>query len=100
MRTDLQFCGLIMGDHSKIGINCMLNTATVMGVAVNLHGAGFPRTFIPSFSEGSPAAGFSEVTMRKFFDIAERVMSRRGLSLDDADREIFEAVREVAARLR
>ncbi len=100
MRTDLQFCGLIMGDHSKIGINCMLNTATVMGVAVNLHGAGFPRTFIPSFSEGSPAAGFSEVPMRKFFDIAERVMSRRGLSVGDADRKIFEAVREVAARLR
>lgn len=54
MRTDLQFCGLIMADHSKAGINCMFNTATVVGVGVNIHGSGFPRVFIPSFSEGSP----------------------------------------------
>ena len=54
MRTDLQFCGLIMGDHSKAGINCMFNTASVVGVGVNFHGCGYPRTFIPSFSTGSP----------------------------------------------
>ena len=100
MRTDLQFCGLIMGDHSKIGINCMLNTATVMGVGVNLHGAGFPRTFIPSFSEGSPAAGFSEVPEKKFNDIATRVMARRDKELTAADKIILDAVRAIAATLR
>lgn len=100
MRTDLQFCGLIMGDHSKIGINCMLNTATVMGVGVNLHGTGFPRTFIPSFSEGSPGAGFADVTLSKFCDIADRVLSRRGQSVSQADRDIFEAVRTVAAKYK
>ena len=66
MRTDLQFCGLIMGDHSKAGINCMFNTATVVGVGVNFHGAGFPRQFIPSFQNGSPEAGFSDVSIDTF----------------------------------
>lgn len=96
MRTDLQFCGLIMGDHSKIGINCMLNTATVMGVGVNLHGSGFPRTFIPSFSEGSPTAGFTTVSPRKFIDIAERVMARRSMSLTEAEKRMFEALETTA----
>lgn len=100
MRTDLQFCGLIMGDHSKIGVNCMLNTATVLGVGVNLHGSGFPRVFVPSFSEGSPAGGFKDVPLKKFCEIAERVMSRRGLELTDQDRKILERVREVASRFK
>lgn len=100
MRTDLQFCGLIMGDHSKIGVNCMLNTATVIGVGVNLHGSGFPRPFIPSFSEGSPSAGFKDVPLTKFYQIAERVMSRRSVSFSDADRAIFERVYEVASTFK
>lgn len=92
MRTDLQFCGLIMGDHSRIGINGSLNTATVIGVGVNLHGTGFPRTFIPSFSKGSPAGGFRDMDMRTFLDMAERMMSRRGIPLTDHDRRLFEHV--------
>lgn len=100
MRTDLQFCGPIIGDHTKIGINCMLNTATVIGVGVNLHGAGFPRPFVPSFSEGSPAGGFSEVSMKKFHDIAERVMSRRNMRLTDDDSRIMEKVYEIASTFR
>lgn len=94
-RTDLQFCGLIMGDHSKAGINTMFNTATVVGVGCNIHGAGFPRTFIPSFSEGG-AAGFNDVQLSKFFDIAERVMARRHKQLTDADRRIFEEIYRIA----
>lgn len=97
MRTDLQFCGLIMGDHSKAGINCMFNTATVVGVGCNIHGAGFPRPFIPSFSEGSPTAGFKDVNLVKFFEIAERAMSRRNIALTDLDRRIFQAIFEVAS---
>lgn len=92
MKTDLQFCGLIMGDHSKAGINCMFNTATVVGVGVNVHGSGFPRVLIPSFSEGSPQTGFSEVTLKKFYDIATRVMSRRGMALSDGEREVFGSI--------
>lgn len=100
MRTDLQFCGLIMGDHSKVGINCMFNTASVVGVGCNIHGSGFPRTFIPSFSEGSPTGGFTDVSLKKFYEIAERVMSRRDIPLTDHDRRIYERVYEVAAGLK
>lgn len=100
MRTDLQFCGLIMGDHSKAGINCMFNTATVVGVGVNLHGAGFPRVFIPSFSEGSPEGGFTNVSIDKFMTTAQRVMSRRGLELNDMDRRICEYIYNYASRFK
>lgn len=95
LKTGLQFCGLIMGDHSKAGINTMFNTATVVGVGVNVHGAGFPRNFIASFSEGG-TSGFSDVQLSKFFDIAERVMARRGVTLTDTDREIFERIYAIA----
>lgn len=100
MRTDLQFCGLIMGDHSKAGINCMFNTATVVGVGVNLHGSGFPRQFIPSFQNGSPEAGFSDVSIDTFMQVASRVMARRGLELTDVDRHIFENIHLSAARFK
>lgn len=95
LKTDLQFCGLIMGDHSKAGINTMFNTATVVGVGVNIHGSGFPRNFIPSFSEGS-TAGFSDVSMTKFFQIASRVMARRHVELTKTDETIFYAIRDFA----
>lgn len=95
LRTGLQFCGLIMGDHSKTGINCMFNTATVVGVGVNIHGAGFPRNFVASFSEGS-SAGFTDVSLNKFFDIAERMMARRKVELTDIDREIFMSIYNIA----
>ena len=91
--TGLQFCGLIMGDHSKAGINTMFNTATVIGVGVNIHGTGFPRNFVASFSEGGAATGFSDVSMTKFFDIATRVMARRNITLSDADCRLFHAIR-------
>ncbi len=100
MRTDLQFCGLIMGDHSKAGINCMFNTATVVGVGVNLHGAGFPRVFIPSFSTGSPEGGFTDVRIDKFMETAGKVMGRRDMILTDIDRRIFEKIYESASRFK
>lgn len=96
MRTDLQFCGLIMGDHSKIGVNCMINTATVMGVGVNVHGSGFPRQFVPCFSEGSPTSGFSTIPFKKFLDTASRVMSRRNLSLTNDEIDLLRHIYEKA----
>ena len=95
LRTGLQFCGLIMGDHSKAGINTMFNTATVLGVGVNIHGSGFPRNFVASFSEGS-TAGFSDVSMTKFFEIARRMMARRHKELTPQDERMFYAIREAA----
>lgn len=93
VKTDLQFCGLIMGDHSKAGINTMFNTATVVGVGVNFYGAGFPRTFIPSFTEGS-TLGMKPVIMGRFFDTASRMMARRHKELTPIDKEIFININE------
>ena len=98
IRTDLQFCGLIMGDHSKAGVNCMFNTATVLGVGVNVHGAGFPRVFVPSFSEGSASAGFSDVSLKKFFDIAVRVMDRRDHDFSEGERRIYEHIYSISQK--
>lgn len=95
LRTGLIHCGLFMGDHSKAGINCMFNTATVVGVGVNIHGAGFPRNFVASFLEGS-VAGYSDVSVNKFFDTAKRMMARREIELNDVDREIFESIYNIA----
>ncbi len=100
VRTGLQFCGLIMGDHSKTGVNCMINTATVLGVGVNIHGSGFPRPFVASFQEGSNNAGFKDVPLKTFYSIAERVMARRGLSLTDVDRDIFASIYNISDRYK
>lgn len=97
--TGLQFCGMIMGDHSKAGINTMFNTGTVLGVGVNIHGTGFPRNFVASFSEGS-TAGFTDVSMTKFFQIAQRVMARRHLELTEAHKEMFMAIRQCAEQYK
>ena len=99
-RTGLQFCGLFMGDHSKIGVNGMINTATVLGVGVNIHGAGFPRNFVASFQEGSSTAGFKNVPLETFYTIAERVMARRNIALTDIDRDIYKAIYNIRDRYR
>ena len=99
-RTDLQFCGPIIGDHSKLGVNVMLNTATVIGVGVNIYGAGFPRVFVASFQEGSANGGFVDVPVKKFLTVAERVMARRGHSLTDLDRRIFDRIFDYASHLK
>lgn len=88
-RTGLQFCGLIMGDHSKAGINTMFNTATTVGVGVNIYGTGFPRNFVGSFSEGGATMGYSEVPLSKFFAIARRVMARRQVELTPEMERLF-----------
>lgn len=100
VRTDLQFCGPIIGDHSKLGVNVMLNTATVIGVGVNVYGAGFPRVFVPSFQEGSANGGFVDVPVKKFLTVAERVMARRGHTLTDKDRQIFDRIFDYASHLK
>lgn len=99
LKTGLQFCGLIMGDHSKAGINTMFNTATVVGVGVNIHGAGFPRNFVASFTEGGHS-GSDDVVMSKFFETARRVMARRHVELTPAMEQMLLAVREIAEQYK
>lgn len=97
--TGLQFCGLIMGDHSKCGINTMFNTGTTIGVSANIFGSGFPRNFIPSFSWGG-ASGFSTYQLRKVFETVELVMRRRQAELDGRERDILSAIFERSAKYR
>ncbi len=91
MHTKLQFCGLIMGDHSKSAINTMFNTGTVVGVSSNIFGTGFPRNFIPSFSWGGDK-GFATYTTSKAFETAEIVYKRRGLDFDSVEKSILEHI--------
>ncbi len=97
--TGLQFCGLIMGDHSKCGINTMFNTGTVVGVNANIYGSGFPRNFIPSFSWGGPH-GFTVFTLKKAFEVAEKVMSRRNIALNQIEKDILSSVFEQTRKYR
>ena len=99
VNTGQTFCGLLMGDHSKCGINTMFNTGTVVGVGANIFGAGFPRQFIPSFSWGG-AAGFETFKLDKVNEVAERVMARRGLPYDAVEQGIMQAVFEETAKDR
>ena len=98
-KTGLQFCGLIMGDHSKCGINTMFNTGTVVGVSANIFGSGFPRNFIPSFSWGG-AIGFSIHNKNKFFETAKKVFKRRSLMLDNTEQNLLDNVYSMTKRYR
>jgi UDP-N-acetylglucosamine diphosphorylase/glucosamine-1-phosphate N-acetyltransferase len=91
--TGLTFCGLMMGDHAKCGINTMFNTGTVVGVGANVFGDGFPRNFIPSFSWGG-AAGFTTFQLNKFYDTAFKAMERRNVALTDDDKIILKSIYE------
>lgn len=97
--TGLQFCGLIMGDHSKCSINTMFNTGTVVGVCANIFGAGFPRSFIPSFAWGGPH-GFTTYKLGQALDTIERVYKRRNKELDATDRKILTEVFDRSAKFR
>jgi UDP-N-acetylglucosamine diphosphorylase/glucosamine-1-phosphate N-acetyltransferase len=86
--TGLTFCGLIMGDHSKCGINTMFNTGTVVGVNANIFGAGFPSTHVPSFSWGG-AGDSTEYKIKNAFEVATRVFERRGMIFDEQEQKIL-----------
>ncbi|MEO0900412.1 MAG: putative sugar nucleotidyl transferase [Bacteroidota bacterium] len=97
--TGQQFCGLMMGDHSKAGINTMFNTGTVVGVSANIYGSGFPRVFIPSFSWGG-ASGFKTYRINKAFETMERVMPRKNSQLTEEDKRLFQHIFEETASYR
>jgi UDP-N-acetylglucosamine diphosphorylase/glucosamine-1-phosphate N-acetyltransferase len=84
-----QFCGVMMGDHSKAGINTMFNTGTVVGISANVYGGGFPAKFIPSFAWGGADTGFTTYDPQKAFETADRMMQRRGKACDEAEQAIL-----------
>jgi UDP-N-acetylglucosamine diphosphorylase/glucosamine-1-phosphate N-acetyltransferase len=99
VKTGLQFCGLIMGDHSKCAINTMFNTGTVVGVSANIFGSGFPRNFVPSFTWGG-AQGFTTYITKKAFETARIAMSRRSVAFDEVEARILESVFEQTQKWR
>ncbi len=98
-KTGLQFCGLMMADHSKCGINTMFNTGTVIGVSTNIFGTGFPRNFVPAFSWGG-AAGFKTYLPKKAFETATVMMKRRDEEFDDIEAAILTHVFEETKKWR
>jgi UDP-N-acetylglucosamine diphosphorylase/glucosamine-1-phosphate N-acetyltransferase len=91
VNTHLQFCGLIMGDHSKCAIDTMFNTGTVVGVSANIFGSGFQRNFIPSFSWGG-TAGHTNYSVKKAMEVAEIVFKRRKRTFDEVERDLLTSV--------
>lgn len=98
-QTGLQFCGLMMGDHSKTAINTMFNTGTVIGVNSNIYVPGFPRNFIPSFSWGG-ASGFSAYLTEKAFEAATVMMARKGVEFNEVEANILQHVFEETQKWR
>ncbi len=98
-KTGLQFCGLIMGDHSKCAINTMFNTGTVVGVSANIYGSNFPRNFIPSYSWGG-AAGLSTYKLDKVNETAKLVMKRRNVDFDEKEKRILEYIFGITEKYR
>jgi len=99
-KTGLQFCGLIMGDHSKAGINTMFNTGTVAGVACNIYGAGFQKNFIPSFTWGGPDSSYKTHRIEKVIETANLVLARRGLQLSKDDENILKHIFDLSSEYR
>ncbi|MFN8295320.1 MAG: GlmU family protein [Chitinophagales bacterium] len=85
--TGLQFCGLIMADHSKSSINTMFNTGTVVGVCANVFGGGFHPKFIPDFAWNE-----KEFELEKAYEVAQRVMERRSIQLNETDKKILKYI--------
>lgn len=99
VKTGLQFCGLIMGDHSKSSINTMFNTGTIVGVSANIFGSGFPRNFVPSFSWGG-SAGYETYPFNKAVETAQLVMKRRNMQLTQPELDVLKHIFEATAGFR
>lgn len=92
--SGLQFCGLMMGDHSKCGINTMFNTGTVVGVGCNIFGGSFPPTYLPNFSWGG-AEGLQDYDLDKLFETAQKVYERRALEFTEQEKNILRQIKQV-----
>lgn len=97
--SGLQFLGLVMGDHSKAGIQSMFNTGTIVGVASNVFGEGFPPKFVPSFSWGG-ASGFMTHRLDEALATARKVMARRDVEFSAEDENILRKVFELSVMYR
>lgn len=95
LTTGQQFCGLIMGDHTKVAINTSFNTGTVVGVGATVFGPGFPRNFIPSFTWGG-----QQYDANKVIDVAKRMYARRGKEFTKVDEKLMKDVFKITGKNR
>lgn len=93
-KTGMQFCGLVMADHVKCGINTMFNTGTVAGVGANIFGPGFPRHFVPDFAWGG-SQGYEVYSLQKMFETAGKVFERRNFPFDQQEKDILKHIFEI-----
>lgn len=98
-KTDLQFCGLMMGDHCKSGINTMFNTATVADICSTVFGGGYQRSYIPAFSWGGEGK-LETFPIQKAIETAERVLGRRNITLTEVDKEILRYLFDITGQTR
>ncbi|KIO75499.1 glucose-1-phosphate thymidylyltransferase [Pedobacter lusitanus] len=98
-KTGLQFCGLIMADHVKCGINTMFNTGTVVGVSANVFGSGYPKNFIPDFAWGG-VQGFDIYSLEKMFETAEKVFERKNVEFNQIEKDILSSVFDLTSIYR
>lgn len=91
--SGLQFCGLIMGDHSKCAINTQFNTGTTVGVMANIFKSSFPEKYIPSFSWIGDART-DRFDFEKSVELAREVMKRRHVELSAEDIAILRYLSE------
>ncbi|MCL2414751.1 MAG: glucose-1-phosphate thymidylyltransferase [Bacteroidales bacterium] len=94
-RTGQQFCGLFMGDHTKVAIQTTFNTGTIIGVGATIFGSGFQRNFIPSFTWGG-----KHHDVDKVIDVAERMYERRGKKFDKIDADILKNIFKITHTYR
>lgn len=99
-KTGTQFCGMIMGDHAKCGINTMFNTGTVVGVFANVYGAGYPRNFVPDFAWGGGDGGYRTYRFNEACATAEAVMARRNIPFTEFDKAILYHIYDLTAHFR
>ncbi|WP_341664331.1 putative sugar nucleotidyl transferase [Blattabacterium cuenoti] len=86
--TNLQFFGIIMGDHSKSAINTQFNTATIVGVSNSIFGYGFPPRYIPSFYLGGIQSK-KRISFHQICETSEIMMNRRNRNFSVLDKKIL-----------
>ncbi len=95
INTGLQFCGLIMGDHSKAGIATMFNTGTIVGVSANIFGGDYQPKFFPSFKWGNQQE-MQDYKFDKTMELAKIVMQRRNKEFNEVEKRLFENIYKLA----
>ncbi|MBI1966797.1 MAG: hypothetical protein HYS40_02300 [Gemmatimonadetes bacterium] len=84
VETGLRNLGSLIGDHAKTAIGTLLGTGTVIGAGANVFDAVRPPKYVPPFAWGGDGA--ARMTRDGFLRVAERVLPRRDVPVEDTVR--------------